>query len=128
MTLATADGNAGRCEVDVHVDIQHGTCTVSAPDIDNTGAKNIFWTIDATSRAAGYKFPDEAMHLGVWIKNPPPSGCLAADGVFDSPERQNDWKFKLHNKGTPGIYCYGVQVVRNSAPTPCTLDPQIINH
>jgi len=120
--LAPVTCNGGRCDVDVHVE----NCVVSAPNIDNTGANNIFWNLDAASRQGGYKFPDESVHLGIWIKSPPPSGCINGDGVFDSPERQNDSKFKLHNKGTPGIYCYGVTVVKGS--TTCTLDPQIANH
>jgi hypothetical protein len=115
--------NGGSCNVDVHVE----NCTVSAPDIDNYGSNNIFWTIDAPSRAAGYKFPDPAVHLGVWLKNPPPTGCLTPDGVFDSPDRQNDWKFKLHNNGIRGTYCYGVMVVQGSNTCP-PLDPQINNH
>ena len=119
--LAPVDCSAGSCDVDIHVD----NCVVTAPDINNTGANNIFWTLDKPSRDAGYKFPDEAAHLGVWIKSPPPSGCIAADGVFDEPKRQNDWKFKLHDKGTPGIYCYGVTVVKGSST--CTLDPSIVN-
>src|SRR5262249_33748898 len=120
--LAPVTCNGGRCDVDVHVE----NCTVSAPNIDNTGANNIFWNLDAASRQAGYKFPDESVHLGIWIKSPPPLGCISGDGVFDSPERQSDSKFKLHNKGTPGTYCYGVTVVKGS--TTCTLDPSIANH
>jgi hypothetical protein len=127
-TFTPVNCNGGSCDVDVHVDIQGSTCTVSAPDINNTGANNIFWNIDRASKDAGYRFPATAVHAGVWIKDPPPSGCKPPDNVFDSPDRQTDWKFKLHNKGTRGTYCYGVQVVRNSAPTPCTLDPQIVNN
>ena len=123
--LAPVPCSGGRCDVDVHVDVSGSTCTVSAPDINNTGANNIFWNIDRESKDAGYKFPDGTG--GVFFKNPPPSGCIAAGSVFDSPERLNDHKFKWHDKGTRGTYCYGVQVVRNSAPTPCTLDPQIVN-
>lgn len=119
--LPPVDCSGGSCDVDVHVD----NCVVTAPDINNTGANNIFWTLDKFSRDGGYKFPDEAVHLGVWLKSPPPSGCIAADGVFDDPKRQNDWKFKLHNKGTPGIYCYGITVVKGT--TTCTLDPSIVN-
>jgi hypothetical protein len=126
--LTSVNCTGGSCEVDVHVDIQGSTSTVSAPNINNTGANNIFWRIDDASQALGYKFPDPAVHAGVWIKDPPPSGCLAPGNVFDSPQRLTDVKFKLHNKGTPGTYCYGVQVVRSSAPTPCTLDPQIVNN
>jgi hypothetical protein len=115
----------------VHVEIQSSTsCTVTGSDIDNTGANNIFWTIDASSRALGYKFPDEAVALGIYLKSPPPSGsgCLDPSGVFDSPQRQNDWKFKLHDKGTPGKYCYGIYVVRGMPPSPCLYDPSIVNH
>jgi len=109
----------------VHVEIHGSTCTVSAPNIENTGANNIFWNIDRASQDAGYKFPDGTR--GVSFKSPPPSGCIAAGSVFDSPDRQNDQKFKWHNNGTRGTYCYGVQVVRSAAPTTCTLDPQIVN-
>jgi hypothetical protein len=106
------------------VDVSGSTCTVSAPDINNTGANNIFWNIDRASQDAGYKFPDGTG--GVFFKSPT-SSCKAAGSVFVSPERVNDQKFKWHNNGTAGTYCYGVTVVRNSAPTPCTLDPQIVN-
>ena len=126
--LAAVPCTGGQCSVDVHVDVQGGSCTVSAPDIDNTGANNIFWNIDAASKNLGYKFPDNPAQPGIFLKSPPPTGCQAAGAVFDLPDRQNDWRFKWHNKGTPGTYCYGVRVVRNSAPTPCTLDPQIVNH
>ncbi len=106
--------NGGRCEVDVHVTVSGSTCTVSAPDIDNNGANNIFWNIDDESKRLGYKFPDGTG--GVFFKNPPPSGCVAAGSVFDSPDRQNDHKFKWHNKGTLGTYCYGVTVVEELGP------------
>jgi len=114
--------NGGRCNVDIHVD----NCTISAPDIDNFGANNIFWNIDAASKRAGYTFPDDAVHPGVSLKNPPPSGCANPEGVFDSPEQLNKWKFKWHNKGTRGTYCYGVRVVNGA--TTCTLDPFVVNH
>jgi hypothetical protein len=116
--------NGGQCDVVVHVDIQGSTCTVSAPDITNSGANNIFWNIDHASQDAGYRFPDGTG--GVFFKSPTPS-CMAAGSVFELPVRLNDHKFKWHDKGTQGTYCYGVTVVRNSAPTPCTLDPQIVN-
>jgi hypothetical protein len=121
--LPPVNCKGGSCDVDVHVE----NCTVTAPKIDNYGANNIFWTLDRESREAGYKFPDEAVHLGVWLKSPPPIECIPADGVFDSPQRLNDWKFKLHNKGTPGTYCYGVTVVKGSTTCP-PLDPSIVNH
>ncbi len=123
--LAPVVCNGGRCDIDVHVE----NCVITAPDIDNTGANNIFWNIDAASRRAGYKYPAVAVHLGVWLKDPPPSGCIAPGNVFDSPDRQNDGKFKLHNNGNRGTYCYGVQVVNptTAPPQTCTLDPQIIN-
>ena len=126
--LARVNCNGGSCEVDVHVDVQGSSCTVSGPDIDNYGSNNIFWNIDASSKAAGYKFPDEAVQLGIYLKSPPPSGCQKPDGVFDSAKRENDWKFKLHDKGNPGTYCYGVYVVRDTPPSPCTYDPSIVNH
>ena len=116
--------NGGRCEVDVHVTVSGRTCTVSAPDIENKGSNNIFWNIDDESKRLGYKFP--AGTGGVFFKSPTGT-CAAAGSVFDLPERLNDHKFKWHDKGTLGTYCYGVTVVRNSAPTPCTLDPQIVN-
>ena len=116
--------NGGSCNVDVHIE----NCVITAPDIDNTGANNIFWNIDNASKQAGYTFAAGA--AGVTLKTPPPSGCMAAGGVFDSPDRQNDFKFKLHNKGTLGTYCYAVKVVNTTTTPPqtCTLDPQIVNH
>ncbi len=126
--LSPVPCSGGRCDVDVHVEIQGGTCKVTAPDIDNTGANNIFWNIDASSKLLGYRFSNDPAQPGIFLKNPPPSGCQAPGNVFDSPDRQNDSRFKWHNKGTPGTYCYGVRVVRNSAPTPCILDPQIVNN
>jgi hypothetical protein len=128
MSIARVNCNGGSCDADVHVDVRLGTCTVSAPDIDNYGSNNIFWTIDASSKALGYKFPDEAVQLGIYLKSPPPSGCQPPSGVFDSPQRLNDWKFKLHDRGNLGTYCYGVYVVRDTPPSPCTYDPSIVNH
>ena len=104
-------------------------CVITAPDIDNTGANNIFWNIDNASKHAGYTFA--AGTAGVTLKNAAPSGCVAPGGVFDSPDRQNNWKFKWHNKGNPGTYCYGVQIVNTTTTPPqtCTpLDPSIVNH
>lgn len=126
--LARVNCNGGSCEVDVHVDVQGSSCTVSGPDIDNYGSNNIFWNIDAASKGLGYRYPDDSVHLGISLKNPPPSGCMAPGSVFDSPQRQNNWKFKWHNKGTAGTYCYGIYVVRDTPPSPCTYDPQIVNN
>jgi hypothetical protein len=117
----------GQCDADVHVDVRLGTCAVSAPNIDNMGSNNISWNIDQASKDLGYRFPDEAVQLGIYLKSPPPSGCKAPEGVFDSPH-QSKWKFTLHNKGTAGTYCYGVYVVRDTPPSPCTYDPQIVNN
>ena len=128
ISIARVTCNGGSCDADVHVDVRFGSCTVSAPDIDNYGSNNIIWTIDASSKALGYKYPDEAVQLGIYLKSPPPSGCLDPTGVFDSPARINDWKFKLHDKGNVGTYCYGVYVVRDTPPSPCIYDPQVVNH
>jgi len=117
--------NGGSCNVDVHIE----NCVITAPDIDNTGANNIFWNIDNASKQAGYTFA--AGIAGVTLKDPPPSGCTAAGAVFDSPDRLNNWKFKLHNKGNLGTYCYGVQIVdvTTTPPRACPpLDPSIVNH
>jgi hypothetical protein len=113
------DTGSGACDVPIHVG---GNCSITAPDVDVFGEKNIFWVIDQDSVQAGYKFPDSAVHLGVWIKDPP-------RGQFDSPDRQNDRRFKLHDKNAAdgkGSFRYGVQVVNGS--TTCTLDPFIVNH
>jgi hypothetical protein len=121
--LTAANCTGGHCDVDVYVD----NCVINAPKIDNTGANNIDWNI----KSSGYAFPDEAVHLGVWLKSPLSSGCASPNGVFDSPKRQSDTTFRLHNKGNPGTYCYGVQVVNTTTTPPTTcpdLDPQIVNH
>jgi hypothetical protein len=119
--LAPVECSGGRCDVDVQVD----NCVITTSDINNTGANNIFWNI----KSSGYVFPDEAVHLGVWLKSPLPSGCDSPTGVFTDPKRQNDTQFKLHDKGTRGTYCYGVTVVNTmtTPPQTCTLDPSIVN-
>ena len=117
--------NTGNCDASVHVDPI--TCEVSGSDIDNWGSNNITWTIDQSSQARGFKFSDQAVHLGIFLKPPSPFGCQDAQGVFDSPQ-QTDKKFKLHNKGNQGTYCYGIYVVRDSPPSSCMYDPSIVNH
>ena len=120
--LAPVVCNSGRCDVDVQVT----DCVITTSDIDNTGANNIFWNISSP----GYAFPDETVHLGVWLKNPPPSGCDSPVDVFKDPKRQSNTQFKLHDKGTRGTYCYGVTVVKTTTtpPTMCpSLDPSIVN-
>lgn len=109
-------GNSGSCKVDVHVE----GCTVTAPDIDVFVATNIFWELDEATRRNGFSFPNDPVQKGIWIKDPP-------QGQFDSPDRQSDWRFKLHNKNTvKGTFRYGVRVVKGSIT--CELDPQIQNH
>ena len=128
ISIERVNCNVGSCDADVHVEVKFGTCTVSAPDIDNYGSNNIFWNIDQASKDLGYRYPDEAVQLGIYLKSPAPIGCQNPSGVFDSPQRQTDWKFKLHDKGNRGTYCYGVYVVRDTPPSPCVYDPQIVNH
>ena len=109
--------NSGSCKVDVHV----FGCTVTAPDfIDVYTATNIFWELDQSSRDNGWSFPDDPVLKGIWIKDPP-------QGQFDSPDRQSDWRYKLHDKNSvPGSFKYGVRVAKGTQI--CELDPAIVNH
>jgi hypothetical protein len=116
---ARVNCNSGSCTIPIHVE----NCVITAPDVDVFAQSvNLFWEIDQDSAHAGYKFPDIVVHLGIWIKDDP-------KGEFEQPDRQNDRKFKLHDKNTSagkGSYRYGVQVVKGS--TTCTLDPFVVNH
>ena len=108
--------NSGSCKVDVKVE----GCTVTAPDVHVFVATNIFWELDKATRDTGWSFPNDPVKRGIWIKDPP-------QGQFDSPDRQNEWRYKLHNKNTvKGDFKYGVRVVRGSIT--CELDPIIVNH
>lgn len=109
-------GNSGMCTVVVHVK----GCTITAPDIDVYVATNIFWELDRTTKDDGWSFTDEVVKRGIWIKDAP-------QGQFVDPDRQNDWKYKLHDKNdVKGTFNYGVRVVKGSIF--CELDPQIVNH
>jgi hypothetical protein len=114
---ARADcGNSGACTIDVKV----RGCTVTAPDIDVRVATNIFWELDRVSRDDGWSFPNDNVLRGIWIKDPP-------QGQFVLPDRQTEWKFKLHDKNdVKGTFRYGVRVVKGSIM--CELDPSIVNH
>ena len=108
--------NSGSCKVDVHLD----GCTVTAPDVHVFVATNIFWELDKATRDDGWSFPDDPVKRGIWIKDPP-------QGQFDSPDRQAEWKYKLHNRNTvKGSFNYGVRVVKGAFT--CELDPAIVNH
>jgi len=109
-------GNTGACPVVVHVE----GCTVTAPDIDVRVATNIFWELDQASRDNGWSFPNDPALRGIWIKDAP-------RGLFVDPDRQSDWRYKLHDKNdVKGTYQYGVRVVKGSFT--CESDPQIVNH
>jgi hypothetical protein len=109
-------GNSGECKVVVHVE----GCTVSAPNVDVYTATNIFWELDRVSRGDGWSFPDDPVLKGIWIKDPP-------QGQFVLPDRQSEWRFKLHDKNeVKGTFRYGVRVVKGSIM--CELDPSIVNH
>jgi hypothetical protein len=113
---ARKDCNSGQCDVDVHVE----NCVITAPDVHVFQATNIFWNIDQASTQAGYKYPEDPARPGIWIKDPP-------QGQFE-PERQNDGRYKMHDKNTvKASFRYGVRVVRGGATCP-DLDPTIVNH
>jgi len=113
---ARKDCHSGQCDVDVHVE----NCVITAPDVHVFESTNIFWNIDQASMQAGYKYPPDPPP-GIWIKDGNP-------GQFDSPQRLNDGKFKLHDKNTAkGTSRYGVRVERGSNTCP-DLDPSIVNH
>ena len=60
------------------------------------------------SRDDGWSFPDDPVLRGIWIKDPP-------QGQFVLPDRQAEWKFKLHDKNdVKGTFRYGVRVVKGS--------------
>ena len=108
--------NSGACTVVVQV----RACTVSAPDVHVFTATNIFWELDKVSRDDGWSFPNDPVFRGIWIKDPP-------QGQFVSPDRQAEWKFKLHDKNeVKATFSYGVRVVKGSFM--CESDPSIVNH
>jgi hypothetical protein len=106
--------NNGVCKVDVDV-----TSCVITPTPDPLyvhGENNIFWELNLSSRF--YRFTED----GVKLKKPDPT--------FDQPEKLNDWKFKLHDKGTPGTYLYAIKVqhlVMFQWVDCPPLDPTIVN-
>lgn len=108
--------NSGACKVVVQVD----GCPVRAPDVNVFSATNIFWELDQQARDNGWSFPDTLAAPAIWIKDPP-------QGQFDSPDRQSEWRYKLHDKNNvKGTFRYGVRVVKGSIL--CELDPTIVNH
>ena len=107
--------NSGACKVDVQV----FGCTVTAPDVNVVAATNIFWELDQAARDNGWSFPNDLLLKGIWIKDPP-------QGQFVLPDRQSEWRFKLHDKNeVKGSFRYGVRVVKGSID--CESDPSIVN-
>jgi len=110
----------GNCTVVIHLDVC--TYTVVPKILDVYGENNIFWELDKATQDAGYHFPELIEHHGILIKKDPTH-------QFGQPERQNDWKFKLHDKNNDegkGSFDYAIQVIKGSIP--CDLDPTIVNH
>jgi hypothetical protein len=121
-TLTTPPGtravcNSATCMVTVKVadcviKVEPETLEVKGPN------RELHWDIDREAAQAGYTFAD----VGVWIKD------YDAKREFTDPRRLTPTKFKWHDKNSfPGIYKYGVRVMKGSATCP-DLDPFIVNN